>query len=262
MRLNPENPDILEPAVRDARKLRRTALVLCGLMFLGGWLVLFAYNRHNKKQWLDTRPAFAENRLTLEKDLPVIRQDGSSSQTLGTGGKVCIVQAVSASQAETCVLPVNVMQRLAAHYSKNSNCVLISMVIDSGAPETVRPMLAKVAQDFGATLPQWWVATNQPEVLHKFIKKELHASKLPHQESSGRWVYDTTIFVIDRNRHIRKGVVPQKKGGPPYVTGFDFAQAAEWDARGIKTKTDFTNVEEMEFLLIRTIDELLGESVK
>jgi hypothetical protein len=38
--------------------------------------------------------------------------------------------------------------------------------------------------------------------------------------------------------------------------------SAGWDAKGVKTGTDRTNVEELEQLLIKTIDELLAEPVK
>jgi hypothetical protein len=82
---------------------------------------------------------------------------------------------------------------------------------------------------------------------------------LPHQKD-GRWVYDTSLVLVDRNMKLRKAVVPQKRGGPPFVTGFDFAQAASWDDKRLKTGTEKTNVEEMQALLEATMEILLQES--
>ena len=73
--------------------------------------------------------------------------------------------------------------------------------------------------------------------MHKFIKNELKATDFPH-ESNGKWIYDSSIVLIDKNGHIRRAVMPQKRGGAPYIAPFDFEQAAGWDAKGVKTGTE------------------------
>jgi pseudouridine synthase len=68
-----------------------------------------------------------------------------------------------------------------------------------------------------------------------------------------------------RNRHIRRAVIPQKRGGPSYIAPFDIDQAVKWDADGKKVspnEPEKTNASELESLLIRTIDELLKETVE
>jgi hypothetical protein len=87
---------------------------------------------------------------------------------------------------------------------------------------------------------------------------------LPHEEN-GKWVYDRSLVLIDRNRHVRRAVVPKVKIGEPGVVSsnqvvtFDFAQAEEWDQTGLMTGTDLSNVERMEELLGETIATLLAE---
>ena len=54
-------------------------------------------------------------------------------------------------------------------------------------------------------------------------------------------------------------MVPQKRGGPPFIATFDFDQAAEWDAAGKKTGTERSNQAELEALLETTINTLLAE---
>jgi hypothetical protein len=108
------------------------------------------------------------------------------------------------------------------------------------------------------TLPQWWLAANEAPTMHKFIKSELKAGIFPHQEN-GEWIYETSIVLIDRQGHLRRAVVPSRGGGTPYVTGFDFDQAAQWDAEGRLTGNERSNVEQLDHLLAETIETLLSE---
>lgn len=257
----PPIPTNLEPVTPNPRKLLITALILVGVMIVGGALVLKAYQRWTNDQARDNRPAFDGGRLTAEKDLPVVRQDGSRAGLFDLAGKVSLIHTISASEPESAALTTAVMRRLAEHYASQPDCVLISLVLDPGPPENATATLKKSAADLGATLPQWWVATTDPAILHKYVKKELKASLFPSSKS-GKWEYDTSIVVVDRNRHIRRPVVHQQRGGAPYVGPFDFDQAASWDARGVKSGTDRTNAQELELLLIKTIDELLAEPLK
>jgi hypothetical protein len=133
------------------------------------------------------------------------------------------------------------------------------MVIDPGPAEQAAEKLRAEAERQSAQLPQWWFATTEPVILHKYLKDKCKLGMLPHQKD-GKWIYDSSIVLVDRNLKLRKAVVPQKRGGPPFVTGFDFAQAAGWDAKGIKTGTEKSNVEEMQALLEATIEILLQET--
>jgi hypothetical protein len=110
-------------------------------------------------------------------------------------------------------------------------------------------------------LPQWWLGGNEPDTLHKFIKNELKATMPPH-EKDGQWAFDPTLVLIDKNGHLRRAVVPQQQGGPPFIATFDFDQAAKWDADGKKTGTDLSNEAQLEVLLAATIEKLLAEPFK
>lgn len=257
----PQRPVQLEPVTPDPRKLRNTALVLVGVMVLGGWLVLKAYERYTAGQSENDRPAMNSTRLTAEKDLPVIRQDGSKAGLFDLNGKITIIQTMSVGDPESSARTNGVMKRLAERYASQPDCVLVSLVLDPGPPEKAKASLAAASEILGAKMPQWWVATTDPKILHKYVKKELKASVFP-LEKDGKWKHDTSIVLVDRNRHLRQPVVHQKRGGAPYVGPFDFDEAASWDARGVKSGTERTNVEELELLLIKTIDELIAETVK
>ncbi len=251
-------PSSLEPAVRDPKKLRRTAWILVAIMIVGGTLILMAYNKRAALTAGDERPAMPY-RISKERDLRLQRQDGEVVDLHDLEGKVFVIQTVSLDQPEKDRLSTSVMKRLEEHYAGNPDFVLVSLLVDPIPREDLDAKLEEIAGDRGMGLPKWWLGTTTPDPLHKFIKNELKTSMFPH-EADGKWMYDTSLTVIDRNRHIRRAVVPQKQGGPPYIAVFDFDQAAEWDSRGVKTGTDLSNTGQLETLLIKTIDEVLAES--
>lgn len=220
-------------------------------------MIFTAYERFARNANQDGRPSYVGE---LRYNLPVLRQDGVRIGFEELQGKVWVLNSVSVSQPESCHLAVRVMQELSKKYRDNPDVVLISLVIDPGDPEQAAVKLKKEAERQGAKLPQWWMVTTEPVVLHKYLKDKCKLGMLPHQEE-GKWVYDTSLVLVDRNLKLRKAVVPQQRGGPPYVTGFDFSQAASWDAKGIKTGTERSNVREMQKLLEDTLEFLLHENV-
>ena len=247
----------LEPAVRDPKKLRNTAFILVGIMIVGGWLVLKAYGQWSMKQAKDDRPAVVY-RITPERDLRMLRQDGKIVDVVDLRGNVIAVNVMSLRDPQAAELSLAVMKRLAGSRAETKNFNLISLVVDPLPSDKLLPSLTAAATAHGMALPQWWLGGNEPKTLHKFIKNKLKANVYPN-EAGGKWLYDASIVLIDKNGHIRRAVVPQKQGGPPYIATFDFEQAAAWDAKGAKTGTPNNNVAELEVLLNATIDKLLAE---
>ena len=247
----------LEPAIRDPKKLRNTAFVLVAIMILGGWLVLRAYDRWSVQQAPDERPAIIY-RITPERDLRMLRQDGKIVDVVNLRGKVIALNVTSLRDPQAAELSMAVMKRLAQSRATTEDFNLITLVVDPLPSEKLLASLAETSAANGMTLPKWWVGGNEPKTLHKFIKNELKATTYPN-ELKGKWEYDAAIVLIDKGGHIRRAVVPQKRGGPPFIATFDFAQAAAWDAKGAKTGTEQSNLEQLEILLNHTIDKLLAE---
>ena len=250
-------PVDLEPAVRDSKKLNRTAWILVGIMLGGGWLVLKSYEKWAIRQSSDDRPSIAY-RIPKEKDLRMVRHDGKTVDLFDLRGHVWAVNVLSLNHPKSCERSLAVMKRLAGKYSATADFNLVSLAVDPMPAEEIVPKLAKFSESEGIKLPQWWLGGNEPATLHKFIKNELKANVFPN-EVNGQWTFDTSIVLIDKNGHIRRAVIPQKQGGPPFVATFDFDQAAKWDSDGKKTGTDRSNEAELEILLGKTIDTLLAE---
>ena len=188
----------------------------------------------------------------------MLRQDGKTVDLVELRGKVIAVNVFSLRDPEIAARSMSVMRRLAESRAANPDFHLVSLVIDPLPAETLLATLTETAATHGMKLPQWWLGGNEPKTLHKFIKNELKATTYPN-ETTGKWDYDAAIVLIDKNGHIRRAVVPQKQGGPPFIATFDFEQAAAWDAKGAKTGTANTNAGELEVLLNNTIDKLLAE---
>jgi hypothetical protein len=253
----------LEPAVRDPKKLRRTAWILVGIMIIGGGLILKAYEKWAADKATDTRPAII-HQIRKERDLRLLRQDGKTADLHDLRGSVFLINVISLRDPEPAIRSISVMKRLAAKRTKESGFRLVTLVLDPIPAEELAGTLAATAREQGMELPQWWLGGNEPRTLHKFIKNELKAAVYPH-ESDGRWNYDAAIVLIDRNGHIRRAVVPKTLNGrsvKPQVVSFDFDQAAQWDTSGMKSGTELSNEAELEILLDKTIDALLAEAPK
>jgi cytochrome oxidase Cu insertion factor (SCO1/SenC/PrrC family) len=224
-------------------------------MVVGGILILKAYEKRARETAKDDRPSFL-SQISEEKDLSFVRQDGELTDLLSLEGKVIVVQSLASNQPDP--LATAAMQRLSEHFKGEDDVALVTLMLDPGKPDQLKGELQALADEIGAELPQWTVASNDRPTLHKFIKNEFKANMFPY-EKDGEWRYDPSLVLIDSERRVRRVVIPQKRGGAPYVGTFDFDQAAKWDVEGIKTGTTRSNVEQLEELLAQTINNLLTE---
>lgn len=247
--------DKLEPVVPDPKKLRLTAMILVVVMIVGGIVILKAYEKRAREGASDDRPSFL-TQVSKTKDLSYIRQDGKVTDLNSLKGKIVIVQSYPESQPDETTTAI--MRRLEEKYRGREDIAFVTLVLDPKAPEAITQQLKDVGNTLGAQLPQWTVASNDAPTLHKFIKNEFKANMIPHQKD-GKWIYDHSLVLIDRERHVRRAVVPQKKGGASFVTAFDFEMARKWDREGIKTGTDLSNLQQMELLLNQTIEFIINE---
>jgi cytochrome oxidase Cu insertion factor (SCO1/SenC/PrrC family) len=243
-----QDPKMLEPAIRDPRKLRRTAFILIAVMIAGAIGILAAYSKVAKKQAYDPRPPIYGR---LDVNLGVVRQDGSKVGLLDLDNSVWLACAVSVNQPDSWKRSREVMQRMRDHYAGNKEVHFVCLTIDP-EKETAE-VLAKTAKEVGAELPTWWFAGAGQEFIQKYLKDMFKLGAMPSFDGK-QWSYNSKILLVDRNRHLRQG-----KNGRA-VVDFDFDAAASYDEKGLKSGSDQSNTDLMEEILIRTIDTLLLES--
>ncbi len=252
------NPPESEPAAVDPAKLRRTAWILVAIMVIGGFFILKAYEKMTVNQSKDNRPAMV-HQIRKERDLTIIRQDGQTAPLFDLRGKVVAIHCVLLGEPEKSRRTLEVVKRLAQSLDEFPDLQLVTLAIDPPPAEETVGALRQTADDLGIALPHWWLATTEEKTLHKFIRNELKTTVPPHKTQEG-WQFETSVFLIDRNGHLRRAVVPQQKGGPPFIATFDFDQAAQWDSQGVLTGTDLTNEQQLEKLLRETIGLLHAET--
>jgi cytochrome oxidase Cu insertion factor (SCO1/SenC/PrrC family) len=248
----------LEPTERDPKRLRRTAWILVAVMVVGGFAILKAYEAMAKNQAKDSRPAMV-HRIRQERDLRIVTQDGKTHDLHELRGSVVLLHAISHKHPEDSNRALEVMKRAAAKFAGRSDVRFVSLIVDPIPAAELTRTLESCAAERGMDPGRWWLGSNESATLHKFMKNELKMHTFPH-EQNGRWIFDTSVILIDREGNLRRAVVPQQRGGPPYIASFDFAQAAAWDEQGALTNTERTNQEELEHLLLETTERVLNET--
>lgn len=248
--------ELLEPAERDPRKLRRTAMWLVAIMIASGVGVFAAYLKFAAKQADDDRPGFV-GRIDNKSEFGVVRQDESGAKLSELFGKVWVVCGVSVQEPDGWKTTREVLLRLNQRYAGRDDFRIVCFTVDPNREDP--QVLAKAAADLGVGLPNWWFVGAGEEYVHKFLKNKLKLGVMPHQED-GKWVYDASLIVVDRDRHIRQATLKQGKYRRNKVT-FDFEQAAKWDAEGRTEGLTKSNVETLEDLLVKTLDELIAQPV-
>lgn len=244
----------LIPAERDPVKLRRTGIALTLLMIVSAVGVYLAYMKLAERQAADDTPSFKGR---IEKNFKVWRQDESEGDLATMEGEVYVIAPVLFSDPEGWKNTREVLKKLAEKYKDRSDFHIVCLTVD---PEGEPPAKLKAyAGEIGATLPQWWLAATREESVHKFLKNVLKMEMIPHKKD-GKWIYDGTLVVIDRDRHIRKGTVRTDKRARMDAP-FDFEAAAKWDKEH-PTPGDPTRVSrDLENLLVHVIDHVLGKPV-
>ena len=186
----------LEPRERDPKAIRRTVLILLVIMF-GGIIVANSYRKLLSRQNEVFRPNYSER---LNKNLQLVRQDRKAISLDDLGGQVWLCALVKTGQPETGKLSREVMVEMSNRFSEESDlkCVLIAADPESDTPAE----LSEWAESEGLTLPRWWLVGAGAERLGKYLKNEMRFSDVPY-EKDGQWKFDTSVVVVDRNRHIR-----------------------------------------------------------
>lgn len=248
--------EMLEPAERDPRKLRRTALLLVVIMIASGVGVFAAYLKWAAKQAEDDRPGFI-GRIDNKAEFGVVRHDSSGARISDLFGKVWVVCGVSVKQPETWQATREVLLRLNERYAGRDDFRIVCFTVDPNGEDPA--VLANAAAEMGVGLPNWWFVGAGEEYVHKFLKNKLRLGIFPHQDD-GRWIYDASLIVIDRDRHIRQATLKQGNYRRQKLT-FDFEQAAKWDAEGRTAGLEKSNSETLEAILVKTLDELLAQPV-
>ena len=137
-------PENFEPAVRDPKKLRRTALILVAVMIVGGWLVMKAYTKWASERVGDDRPSII-HRIQPERSLRVVRQDGEIADLMDLRGKVFAIHVVDLEQLERSRLSLDALKKSAMTYAEEDKFRIVTLVLNPWPADTLLEKLNETA---------------------------------------------------------------------------------------------------------------------
>ncbi len=195
----------LEPAERNPAELRRTALILVGIMIFGAAFVLYAYVQSSKEKMDPDRPPIVTK---ISKKLKAQDQYGELFNMFHLEGKVWFAAPVSVTQLMENEHALKMMHELQQHYADNEmvHFVLISV---EGVDQGVGPeQLIKAAQELGLTGERTsWLTTGETKKQRGFIKDVLRLGIVMERDAgdpAGKWKFPSQIALIDRDMHLRQ----------------------------------------------------------
>lgn len=243
----------LEPADRDPKKLRATAIILVIFMIVSGVVLTFAYRRYQESTSDSRRPSF-ETRIT-EPEVELLTADGKLRNLQDLQGSVTLVLTLpktpnSGSQPTLDALRV-VMN---AFESAPQKPKILVFVLDgsNSNPEGMDGVLS----EYGKEPEVLRVVANEDAKtsLRSFTKTKMRFNRIP-TEKDGAFDYDTRLVLLDQNMFIR--------GIPGLTEGWEFETVAEMERKYEEAKKGSPE-EDLKPLPMTTpkLREILIDSIK
>ena len=246
----------LEPADRDPVKLRNTALILTAFMVVGGFAILWAYNRFAEKTADTERPSFL-TAIGGADEVFILTSDGERRTMEDLKGSVVLTFVVTSELAAESEPTISAVREVLAEYpdaEKRPKLLIFVLDGDEEKPESV----AKVLSEFGQEPEVWRVPASEDreDSLRAFLKSKIRFGIYPH-EKEGKLIYDSQLMLLDQHLQIRGPV------GVPI--GWDFEKVADWErqyeeAKKTNNEEDLVppkiSTEELRKLLIQSIEYL------
>ncbi|OUV14870.1 MAG: hypothetical protein CBC46_05600 [Verrucomicrobiaceae bacterium TMED86] len=223
----------LEPADRDPVKLRNTALILTAIMVVGGFAILWAYNRFAEKTSDTERPSFL-SAIGGADEVHILTSDGERRTMEDLRGSVVLTFAVTSELAPESEPTISAVREVLAGFSeKEKRPKLLVFVLDGD--EEKPELVAQVLTEFGQEPEVWRVPASEDrkDSLRAFLKSKIRFGIYPH-EKDGKLIYDSQLVLLDQHLQIRGPV------GVPI--GWDFEKVAGWERQYDEAKK--TNDEE------------------
>lgn len=223
----------LEPADRDPKKLRSTAIKIVIFMIFSGIFLQYSYTQYRKRTADSERPSL-EAKIT-ETEVDLLTSDGKLRNLQDLKGKVTMVLTLSKEiQPESKPSLDALHEVMEAFKDTPEKPVILVFVLDGSntAPEE----MAGVLSEYGKEPEVWRVATNDDSKssLRSFTKTKLRFNQMP-VEKDGRFEYDTRLVLLDQFLHVR--------GMPDSNNGWDFAAVVGMEEQYEAAKRDHPDEE-------------------
>ena len=243
----------LEPADRDPKKLRATAIKIVIFMVISAIAVLYSYSKYQVRNSSSERPSL-EAKIT-EPEVELLTADGQMRNLQDLKGKVTLVLTLTKE-----ILPQSkptleaVRAAMEAFKDAPEKPTLLIFVLDGSntAPEEMSGVLA----EYGKEPEVWRVVANEDgkTSLRSFLKAKLRFNRTP-TEKDGVFDYDTRLVLLDQFLHVR--------GIPGSNNGWDFEAVVGMEEKYQKAKAEHPEEELIPLpMTTEKLREILITSIK
>lgn len=210
----------LEPAERDPKKLRATAIKLVIFMIFSGIVLTFAYNRYLTRQSeTSDRPSFL-TKIT-EPEVELLTADGKLRNLQDLKGKVTLVITLPIDPPPESLPSLEALAAvMEAFEDREERPSILAFVLDGSntEPEKMKSVLAEFGEE--PEVMRVVASEERKDSLRSFLKTKMRFNELP-TGSDGDFEYDTRLVLLDQHLHVR--------GHPGASRGWDFEKVAKFD---------------------------------
>lgn len=242
----------LEPADRDPKKLRATALKIVLFMIVSGLILNYSYMKYQERTSDSERPTLL-TKIT-EPEVELLTADGEIRNLQDLKGKVTLVLALEKEPAPESQPTLDALKEVMASFEgKEEKPTILVFVLDGSNLEPEK--MAGVLSEYGSEPEVLRVVADQEAKtsLRSFMKAKMRFGIAPAMVD-GKLEYDTSIVLLDQHLHVR--------GQPGNPFEWDFEKVARFEAEyeeALKTRP----AEELQKFPITTpiLRELLINSI-
>jgi len=243
----------LEPAERDPKKLRATAIKLVIFMIVSGVILTFAYKRYQEETSDSRRPSF-ETRIT-EPDVELLTADGKERNLQDLQGNVTLVITLPKTPNPASQPPLDALREAMNAFKDETKKPRILVFVLDGSNSDPGGM-SGVLSEYGKEPEVLRVVADDDSKtsLRSFTKTKMRFNRVP-TERDGVFDYDTRLVLLDQNMFVR--------GIPGVTEGWDFETVAEMERKYEEAKKESPE-EELNPLPMTTpkLREILIDSIK
>ncbi|MDC0324934.1 hypothetical protein OAL42_02580 [Akkermansiaceae bacterium] len=243
----------LEPADRDPKKLRATAIKLVIFMIVSGVVLSFSYRRYQENTSDSRRPSF-ETRVT-EPEVELLTADGKSRNLQDLKGNVTLVLTLPKTPNPGSQPSLDALRAVMDEFKATPQKPKVLVFVLDGSNSNPEEM-ADVLAEYGEEPEVLRVVADEDAKtsLRSFTKTKMRFNRIP-TEKNGVFDYDTRLVLLDQNMFIR--------GIPRMTDGWDFEAVAEMERKYEEAKRDSPE-KDLTLPLMTTpkLQEILIDSIK
>lgn len=212
------NVSQLEPAERDPKRLRATALKLVAFMIISAVVLIFAYGQYTKRTGSSERPSLLTKITDTEVEL--LTADGELRNLQDLQGQVTLALISTISPQTKSEPSMRALDAVMKHFADAPEKPGILVFVLDGKNTQPSEMKSLLAQYGSEPMVMRVVASEDGKnSLRSFLGKKMRFGMLPREEA-GDFIFDTSLVLLDQHLHVR---------GPAGVPiGWDFEKVVNW----------------------------------